>query len=247
MLLYCLPVTFGAKLITTHEGTAFQGQQQYCVCNLDVIPWKYLNQLRNLNLGSLGNVWQCFHKRVLGWGQDDLLALMASSHTTRLPSGATPGTSNQKRVSVEWWYTNLLIQHPKGGLEKNWVQRKQVCKGRVVSIHDVIALCYPICLLVVHPCFVNNCDFILSSVQETQLQVQIGPFWMYLTVLVTQSWKGFAEQEWIEQDTSNTLSISQGVAFWCLRDSSVTHGWFCSSWTQNLGTFLRLFNILIQL
>lgn len=46
--------------------------------------------------------------------------------------------------------------------------------------------------LSVHPCFLSNCDFILSSAMQTELQsvqkeLEIGVFWVYLTVLVTLS------------------------------------------------------------
>lgn len=82
---------------------------------------------------SLGNLWPYFHSRSLGWGQNDLHALMTSSRMTTLAPGTTPDTSNQKRISVKWRCTNLLIQCPEEGMENNGVQRKQV---RILSLYD---------------------------------------------------------------------------------------------------------------
>lgn len=165
----------------------------------------YLNQLRNVNMESLGNLWPYFHSRSLGWGQNNLHELMTSSCMTTLAPGTTPGTSNQKRISVKWRCTNLLIQYSEEGMEDNWVQRKQVCKARTVFFHYTIGLLpYYVRLFSVHLCFMSNFDFILSSVLQTELQsvqkeLQIGLFWMHLTVLVTLSWKGFAEHKWIRE------------------------------------------------
>lgn len=133
------------------------------------------------------------------------------------------------------WYSTL---------KEGW--RKTECK-ETKSVKEgwssFLSLCPHMCLLVVHPCFVNNCDFILSSVQETQLHVQVGPFCMDLTALVTQSWKGLAEHAWIE-DMSNTLSFSQrllhyfgvwGTPVWDMGDPAAAgirtlkHPWDCST------------------
>jgi len=157
-----------------------------------------------------------FPQQTPGWGQNDLYALMASSHTTTLPSVTRPGTSNQKRTSVKWRYTNLLMQYPEEMMENIWVQRNQVSKARASSFSIWLVSCVTMCIslmfiLVSWPAeilfFPLCCRQSFSLSRKNYKFVSAGCTWQYSLLCCENDLQNINR---LEKDTSNTQMLVRG-------------------------------------